>query len=175
MLTNNHRKTFGSWYLSNLLGWAVGILVGFDLESFYLFPWAVTHLRLSPVADYLLGVVLQLLFPLLALIVCVGLAQWLRFRQWKIEFDRYEWIAANIKGTFVALVILFIIGLIVGEYQRPILDFLYGDQTYTAQTPFILSFISVMLPLLGSIGTSVMVAKDILNREFGKSSVTKEE
>jgi hypothetical protein len=170
MLAQSRRKTFWSWYFSNLLGWTVGIWVG---VAIYFLIMLIT-LKLPRSADYPLGV-LQQLFPLLLLIVCIGLAQWLKFKKWEIEFDVYKWIAANVKGTFIAAVIFVLLGAIVGEYQRPILDFLYGEHTQTAQTPFIFSFISVMLPLLGSIGTAVIVAIDILNWQFGKSKITEEE
>jgi len=173
MLTESQRKSFGSWYLINLLGWALGFSGGFILALFYWLSFAVTYPSSSII--YKLGDVGQLLFPLLGLIICLGLAQWLKFRQWEVKFDVYKWVATNVKGTFIAVIIFILLGAIVGEFQRPILDFLYGEHTYTAQTPFILSFISVMLPLLGSIGTSIMVAKDILNWEFGKSKVTQEE
>jgi hypothetical protein len=169
MATKHQRKTFGSWYLFNLLGWAVGFSGGFILALFYWLSFAVTYPSSSII--YKLGDVGQLLFPLLGLIVCLGVAQWLKFRQWEVRVDVYKWIAANVKGTFFAVIIFIFLGAIVGQFQRPILDFLYGEDTQTAQTPFILSYISVMLPLLGSIGTSVMVAKDILNWESGKRNL----
>lgn len=94
-------------------------------------------------------------------IVCVALVQWLKLRQWKVKFDNHQWIAANVKGTFLACIIVFIIGLFVGIFQRPVLDFLYHDHTTVTQTNLILSLIFVILPLLGSIGTSTMIAIDV--------------
>jgi hypothetical protein len=163
------KKTFWKWYLSNLLGWTVGVWAG--LASLFIIQ--LIYLELPSSVDYILDFI-QLLFPLLLLIICVGLAQWLKFRKWGIELDIYKWIVANVKGTFIAMVISVLIGVIVGEFQRPILDFLYGEHTYSAQTPFIFTLIAVIPPLLGSIGTSVIVAIDILNWRFGKSNTTKE-
>jgi hypothetical protein len=173
MLTDHQQKGFGSWYLFNLLGWAVGFSGGFLLALFFSLSFAASY----PVSSliYKLGDVGALLFPLVGLMVCLGFAQWLKFRQWKVKFDIYEWIAANVKGTLIALVIFILLGAIAGEFQRPILDFLYGEHTQTAQTPFILTYISVMLPLLGSVGTSVMVAKDVVNKESERNHLHNEE
>lgn len=176
MLAAQSPKTFASWYLSNLLGWIVGFLwiVGFfwgiDLNGFHLYPFA--ERSLFPYIIYYIGPILEPLFMFLPPIVCVAVAQWLKFRQWKVKFDVYQWIAANVKGTFIALVFLLIIGSFVGAFQQNILDFLYHDHTYSAQTDLILKLISLTLPLLGSIGTSAMIAIDIFKWKFGKGNAT---
>ena len=169
MPTKFRRRTFGNWYLSNLFGWVIGTLGGFDLAVFYLLPWAQKNL--SPSTFYRFSDAFQLLFPLLMLIVSVGLVQLLKLRQWEVRFDIYKWIVANIKGAFIAFVVLVLIGGLVGKFQRPILNLLYGNHTYGAQTPFIFSFISAMVPLLGSIGTSIMIAIDVFGWKFGKSDL----
>ncbi len=168
MQTKHQRKTFWSfwsWYLFNLLGWAVGISWGFNFSTFFLFP------RLSPAMADRFGTVIQLGFPVLVLIICVGFAQWLILRQREVEFDIYKWIAANVKGTFIASVIFILLSAFVGVIQRPILNFLYYRHLDIDQTDLILGLISVMLPLLGSIGTSVLVAVDIFEWKFGKSNL----
>lgn len=169
MQKKQHRKTVWSWYLLNLLGWAVGISWGFNFSTFYLVP------KLSPSMAYRFGSAIQLGFPLLVLIICVGLAQWLMLKQWKVKVDIYKWIAANIKGAIIAFVILFMFGAFVGALQRPILDFLYGNHTTSAQTDLILKLIFIGLPLLGSVGTSAMVAIDVLKLELRKKNVTQVE
>src|SRR5512138_787500 len=98
MQTKHQRRSLWSWYLLNLLAW------GFGFSTFYLFP------KLSPsIADRLGGAV-QLGFPLLVQIICVGLTQWLMLRHWKVKFDVSRWIAANIMGVLIAVLVLFMIG-----------------------------------------------------------------
>jgi hypothetical protein len=164
MLKKHQRKTFGSWYLSNLLGWIAGALCGPGLGVLFIFPFVESYI------NYRFDTAFQLGFPLLMLIVCVGVAQWLKFRQWEVEVNIYKWAAANIKGGFVTFAVLLVIVLIVGEYQRQILDFFYGSHDYQAQNLFILTLVSIM-PLLGSICTSIMVAVDIFGWRLGKSEL----
>ena len=169
METHHQRKTFWNWYLLNLFGWAVGFSGGFNLALFYWLSFAVKYPSSSII--YKLGSVSQLWFPLLALIICLGLAQWLKFRQWKVEFNIYKWIAANVKGAFIAVIIFILISAFVGAIQQPLLNFLYNQHFDIDQTDLILGLISMILPLLGSIGTSVMVAADLIEWKIGKSNV----
>ena len=171
MLAIPSPKTFASWYISNLLGWSVGFLWmfgfwwGIDLNGFHWFP--STEQILARYIIYYIGPVLEPFFKFLPFVVCVALAQWLKFRQWKVKFNNYQWIAANIKGAFIACVIVFIIGALVGIFQRPILEFLYHDQTQVTQTNLIFSLIFIVLPLLGSISTSIIVARDVFKWKLG--------
>ena len=103
-------------------------------------------------------------------IICVALAQWLKFRQWEVKFDNYQWMAANFKGIFIACMIVLIIGIVVGIFQRPVLDFLYNDHSQVARNNLLLSLFFILLPLLGSMITSIVVAIDVLKWEFKRSN-----
>ena len=93
-----------------------GFLWGIAQNGFHWYEFAERFL--SPdVIDYV-SLVVGPFFMFLPPIVCVALAQWLKFRQCKVKFDNYQWMAANFKGTFIACMIVFIIGLVVGEFQR---------------------------------------------------------
>ena len=160
-------KNIWSWYFINLLAWVVGISGGFNLASHILLPLAENKLD-SDIAYQFSGFI-QFGIPFLVLIVSISFAHWTIFNQWEVKVSIFKWIIANIKGTIFAVVIFFILGAIIAEFQRPILNFLYGTHLYEAQTPFIqYVLISGMLPLLGSIGTAIMIAVDIFEWIFWK-------
>jgi hypothetical protein len=166
-------KTYTTWYLSNLAGWILGLawIAVFSIALDELHLYRFEEGSYIPYIIYYTGSILEPVIILVPPILCVLFAQRLMLRQWQVKFGVYQWIAANMKGAFIAFVVLALIGGLVGKFQRPILDTLYGNHTYGAQTPFIFSFISVMVPLLGSIGTSIVIAIDIFGWRFGKSDL----
>ena len=154
-MTNNNR-IFAKFYLVNWIGWSVGVFLAFFLETFYLFLnvdfWN-----------------LEFPFQLLTLSVCILLFQFLIIRGLKPDFNILSWITANVKGALLAFVIVIMIGLIVAEFQRSILHFLDRFNWDFGQTGLILGMIYFLVPLIGSISTSTMVAVDIFGWRFRKA------
>jgi len=142
--------------LVNWIGWSVGVFLAFFLETFYIF----LNVGFGN---------MEFLIQLLTLSVCILLFQFLVVRSLKPDFNIFAWIAANVKGALLAFVVVIMIGLIVAEYQRPILRFLDRFRLDFGQTGLILCMIYFMVPLFGSISTSTMVAIDIFGWRFGKS------
>ena len=155
-MTNNNR-IFAKLYLVNWLGWSIGVFLAFFLETFYLFLNVDFGNSEFPI-------------QLFTLSVCILVFQFFIVRNLKPDFNRFTWIAANVKSALLAFVVVMIIGLIVGVYQRPIIRFFERFYWAFDQTYLILSMIYFMVPLLGSITTSTMVAMDIFGWRFRKAT-----
>ena len=155
-LMANNNRIFAKLYLVNWIGWSAGVFLAFYLETFYLFLNVDFGNSEFP-------------FQLFTLSVCILLFQFLIVRSLKPDFNIFAWIAANVKGALLAFVVVIVIGLTVGVYQRPILRFFYNLHWDVDQTDLILNMIYFMVPLFGSISTSTMVVVDIFGWRFGKS------
>ena len=150
----------GAWYIANLFGWFIGILFGYSLFNYWSFL-----LLFSDVSNLVVGILDSTIFLAIILILSlsfmfIATSQRLVLRYWRVEYDFYEWIAANVKGVFIAAFTFILLSAFLGKFQRPIMDFL---------------LFFVILPIFGSIGTSTMVAIDLFEWEFGESNVSKEE
>ena len=140
----------------NWLGWSVGVFLAFFLETFYLF------------LNNGLGN-LEFFIQLLTLSVSILVFQFLIIRSLKPDFNILSWIAANVKGALLSFVVAIMIGLVVAAYQRPILRFFDRYNLDHGQTGLILGMIYFVVPIIGSISTSAMIAVDIFGWQFRKS------